>query len=71
MATKSGLKLGEYVALRAGVDAQIYTLDKVEGFTAYLSYKRGTGRAKTDIDIGLVRKASPEQLARAEKAGEL
>lgn len=65
----SKIKPGELVTLRNAPDAQVYTLEKIEGRTAHLSYKRGANRAETETDAGLIRKATPEQLKYSTERG--
>lgn len=55
-------KANDYVVVRAGGDAQVYTLKSIEGYTAKLSYPVGRRIAFTECDVSLLRKPSEEQM---------
>jgi hypothetical protein len=55
-------KVDDYVVLRAGSDAQVYTIDELDGYYVKLAYKRGDQLAYTETDVCRLMKPSKEQM---------
>lgn len=62
MVLKVVFEVDDYVVLRAGSDAQVYTIDELDGFYVKLSYKRGDTLAYTETDVCRLMKPSEEQM---------
>jgi hypothetical protein len=58
------LKVNDYCVLRKADDAQVYTIDSIDGFVVTLTYRVGDDVMRTETDVCRVMKPSKEQMKR-------
>lgn len=55
-------EVNDYVTLRTGIDAQVYTVEEIDGFWVKLKYKCGSQYSYTETDVCRLLKPSKEQM---------
>lgn len=57
-------KVNDYCVLRKAEDAQVYTIEGIDGFVVKLKYLIGRNIARTETDVCRVMKPSDAQMKR-------